>query len=103
MNSDFIFCPFCGSSDWITDKTRQYNDEMFISNKCAGCNNFGYAGTKDSLHEIHATMRPYKVVVDYEFEFTGIYALDNSTILYLEQLINFNWYKYEETLDKIKK
>jgi hypothetical protein len=103
MSNDYIFCPLCAGSEWITDKTRRYHDEIFIHNRCIDCKNFAYAGTNTKLLEVEAIMQPYKVIIDHEYDFTIITAMDGTTILHIKQVINFNWYKYEETLDKIKK
>lgn len=103
MSNEYIFCPLCGSCEWITDKTRRYYDEIFIHNRCINCKNFFYAGTNSKLFEIEAILNPYKVVIDYEHKFTLITTMDDTTILYIEQIINFNWYKREQALNKIKR
>lgn len=42
MNDYFIFCPFCGESSWLTEKSRTYEEGRLESHKCSDCKKFTY-------------------------------------------------------------
>lgn len=115
---DYIFCPFCGSNKWISDKSGGYNyKDRLESHKCSGCKNFTYcniikqekspAGLEifsKGRFSVVAKIRPYIISVFYEKGSTQFQDIDsNDVILVLNRVVTFNWYKNEELVDKIKK
>lgn len=118
MTVDFIFCPLCGATKWLTTKTRASAQGRLTDNKCSGCKKFTYTNvtclikhpiligiTQTVRYSIEATIEPYRIGVFYQEPIvTNIWDSDTSqNLLSLNQAVTFNWYKNDELLDKIKK
>ena len=118
MSTDFIFCPLCGASKWLTNKTRASALGRLTENKCSGCKNFTYTNvtclvkhqflvgiTQTVRHSVEAIIKPYKVCVFYQDPIgTSIWDSETyQTLLTLNSAVTFNWYKNEDLVDKIKK
>ena len=104
----YIFCPFCGSPKWITDTS-----SIRHWNQCADCKYFKYYNREVKLIAqgvsylikdcVIAAFEPYTVCVDYIKNTTDIYhTRKHSLMVTLPRAIEFNWYKQEELVDKIK-
>ncbi len=114
---DFIFCPFCGSIRWTTDKSGYAQKGRLERNTCAGCHKFHYVNHLEHTtsssgleifckkrYSVEATIDPYIIKVNYLEARTEFQDLDTyQVILTLDTAITFNWYKNEELVDKIKK
>lgn len=114
--NDYIFCPFCGNSKWITDKTGYdfVSQGKLTYNKCSGCKKFIYINltrkvdhpflkdiTEEVRFKLQAEIGDYYITVNYIDGYTEF--LENGKLaLKLNQVINFNWYKHTELLEKIK-
>lgn len=120
MSYEYIFCPFCGGSLWITDRTQRVTTSSggkITHNKCDSCKAFSYSNisvpvehpllfaiTESKRLQVTAWILPYKIIVNYLDNFTEFYELDGGKfILKINQAVNFDWYKNEELVEKIKK
>lgn len=117
MSYDFIFCPLCGGSKWLTDKTRSNIDGKLIQHKCADCKEFIYINhttafehpvlvglTKTVRYSIQVRIYDYIIVVNYHDNTTVFESYDSGDlILKLNVAVAFNWYKNEDLIEKIKK
>lgn len=113
---NYIFCPFCGSIKWTVDKSRETPEGQVHYHKCQDCKKFSYVnieiGTKSlsglhvferKPHHIVAEISSYKIVVYYSTNETTFENIETGdTVLTVKTAINFNWYKNEELIDKIK-
>ncbi len=118
MTVDFIFCPLCGATKWLTTKTRASTKGKLTDHTCSGCKNFTYTNVtcpvKHSVlvginqtvrHSVEVTIKPYLIAVYYQ-DPPATYINDSKTLerlVTLKSAVTFNWYKNEELLDKIKK
>jgi hypothetical protein len=118
MTVDFIFCPLCGATKWLTNKTRASAQGRLTEHRCSGCKNFTYTNvtclvkhavlvgiTQSVRHSIEATIKPYKIGVFYQEPIvTNIWDSETSQLLLsLNSAVTFNWYKNEELIEKVKK
>jgi len=123
MTVDFIFCPLCGASKWLTDKTGSCSTGKLTKYNCSGCKNFKYVNvtrlvkhsvlvgiTQTVRYSVEAVIKPYSVTVFYfsgingdEPGFTNIRSDTGELLVSIKSIITFNWYKDELLLDKIKK
>lgn len=113
---DFIFCPLCGGTKWITDPTGYADGGKLTYKKCTNCKKFTYINhtaivehaflvgvTHTSKYEIDATIDPYRIKVNYHKGFTQFLdAYSNKLVLEVQTAVNFNWYKNEALVKKIK-
>jgi hypothetical protein len=114
--NDYIFCPFCGATKWVTDKAMKTGQQHEVF-KCCGCKKFKYENVLNSIktpagfelfkkqrYMVEATIDPYFITVYYVQGVTNIQDSDSrALIVSLGQAVTFNWYKHEELIDKIKK
>lgn len=120
MTYDFIFCPLCGATKWLADKTLGDPRGKLTVHKCSGCKKFKYtnitvpvehpiftAVTQSIRYEVLADIAPYSIRVHHLDNFTEIYDHDarsaDNLIIKLEKAIPFNWYSDEDVIEKIKK
>lgn len=118
MNDDFIFCPLCGESSWLTDKSRTYDEARLESHKCSDCKKFTYTNIvkkaeselglffyHKTRHSIEAEVGEYLInTLCQDGGQTQIrYVNDWKIILTLNKVVGFNWYKSEEITLKVKK
>lgn len=117
MTTDYIFCPLCGATKWITDKTGYANKGKLTAHKCSGCKKFNYTNhtgiiehqvlvgvTQTTRYSVVADIETYRISVFYHANTTQFQDIDsNNVVLVLNSAVSFNWYKNEELIDKIKK
>lgn len=116
MNDDFIFCPFCGESSWLTEKFRNYEDGRLESYKCSNCKNFTYTNIIKPItskinqlynikYSIEAEVGDYLIHILYEDK--GQTQIKNRhswvIIITLNKIVHFNWYKIDDVISKVKK
>lgn len=115
---EYIFCPFCGSIKWITDKTGSSGKGQRLSyHKCSGCKKFTYTNvtvlidhpilvgvTHTQRYSVEAEIGNYKITVFYyDKSMTEFVDLDKrEVVLTINSPISFNWYKNDELISKIK-
>ena len=113
---DYIFCPFCGGIGWITDKTRSDGKGRLTYHKCASCKKFAYTNittlmdhpvlvgvTHTERYSVEAEISHYRIYVHYHINRTEFEDLDKfEVILTIDTAINFNWYKNDELVSKVK-
>lgn len=117
MTKDYIFCPFCGGIKWTTDKSGQTNHGQLESYECSDCKKFYYSNhiehTKSKetgieifskqRYKVEAKIESYTITVNYIKNTTLIeYTNGYGTVIELKHAVNFNWYKNEELMEKIK-
>lgn len=123
MSPDFIFCPFCGATKWIIDKTgapisilASFKGQL-EHHKCSGCKNFTYSNImehdkslagleyfKKIRYSVQAIIKPYEIDVSYVDKHTTLTEWETGKVLLkLNSAITFNWYKNEDLIEKIKK
>lgn len=116
MSCEYIFCPFCGSPEWISDKTGRYNSDPLEYYKCRLCKKFTYhvvmVKEKTPLGLEVFQRKIFSITVKIDKYMISVFYHNNSTqfqdeetrevILVLDQAVNFNWYKYEELIKKVK-
>lgn len=116
MSCGYYFCPFCANSNWTVDKSGSFHDKTLQYHRCQKCKKFTYNTyqvkevTEQGLEifqrkffSIIATVDEYIISVFYHNNSTQFQ--DESTrevILVLDQAIQFNWYKQDELIKKIK-
>lgn len=113
---DYIFCPFCGSVKWTTDKSGYAQEGRLEKHECSGCKKFTYTNhmqhTKSPAgleifekkrYSVVAHIDPYLITVNY-FDKTTIFESwsTGTLILSLGAAVTFNWYKNDDLLEKIK-
>jgi hypothetical protein len=117
MNEDYIFCPLCGGMKWLVDKTGTSHDGRLTFHECSSCKNFNYTNetvivkseiligvTNTSRLSVMADIFPYLISVYYKENKTEIMDTDSfKLLLRFNKVIQFNWYRSEEVIDKIKK
>jgi hypothetical protein len=119
MTTDYIFCPLCGATKWITDKTGSAHADKgrLTKHKCSSCKKFSYTNhsaliehnilvgiTQITRYSVVADIDPYRISVFYHANSTQFQDIDcNNVILILNSAVTFNWYKNEELIEKIKK
>lgn len=113
---NYIFCPFCGCSKWLSDKKGNYNGSNLEYYKCLGCKKFTYniiSVKKTSSQGLEYFDREiFSVVVWLGKYMISVFYHNNSTqfqdeesrevILVLDHAVKFNWYKEEELFKKVK-
>lgn len=113
MKQDYIFCPLCGASKWTTTKLHKTEEHY----KCSECEKFRYTNRiehatseggleyfQKKRYSIYAEVYPYTVSVYYYDNRTDFADADSQTIiLRLPRAIDFNWYRDEDLINKIKK
>lgn len=116
MINDYIFCPFCGEVEWISDKTGSCAKGRLSYYKCKGCKKFSYTNismlVKDTFlhgvtelkrYEVKAEVEPYLITIAYFANKTIISdAYSHQQIIELDKVIEFDWYKDDKILEKIK-
>jgi hypothetical protein len=118
MSQDYIFCPFCGGTKWITDKTKSAPGGKLTYHMCAGCKKFIYTDIttlidhpilvsiyQTTRYSVKATIDPYIIEVLYKQNITNFWDSDDPSklIMTVNSAVTFNWYKNEELIKKIKK
>ena len=116
MINDYIFCPFCGEAEWISDKTGSTKEGRLSYYKCKECKKFSYTNismlvkhnfligvTEIKRYEVKAEVYPYLVTIAYLANKTIITDADsNKQIIELDKALEFDWYRDEKILEKIK-
>jgi hypothetical protein len=117
MTDNYIFCPFCGTTNWSIDRSGSFNGNALEYYKCQDCKDFSYTNIIER-HEssiglkyysrnrfsVVSTIYPYIISIFYDKNSTQIQDYDShEVILVLDHCVNFNWYKNEELVDKIRK
>lgn len=116
-DGDYIFCPLCGASKWISDKTGSVENNKLSLYRCTACKKFQYTNitvpyTDTFLHAV-TQIRRYSVKAELEkYCITVLYAPENQTtirdaetfkeLIKLNKPIEFNWYRPEEVAEKVK-
>lgn len=117
QTEQYIFCPVCGSYNWVVDKSQDSIHGSLTGNKCGSCGKFNFielSVTEISpigLKIFYKTLYREEVTIDkYDIR---IYHVDNQTtiwddekgemILSLNHAVKFDWYREKNIIDKIKK
>ena len=115
--NDYIFCPFCGATKWVTDKTQATAKGKLTFHRCSSCKKFSYTNittlidhpilvgiTQTTRYSVEAEISHYKILVSYYKDETEFEDTDKrEVILTVNSAVQFNWYKNEELISKIKK
>lgn len=117
--TNYIFCPRCGSSMWIVDKTKRAEGGSLSFYQCGDCHDFGYTehckiaefqdnnnfDPQPTLYDVRMMVGDYKVIV-WLFREATLFMnrkINNTVILSINRIIDFDWYATEEDLlNKIK-
>ncbi len=113
---DFIFCPFCGETEWVCEQIQQVAEGRLHEYKCKDCKKFNYTNIsyliKDTIlhavtglkkYNLRVEVYPYLVDVAYLTNKTTITDADtHREILTINKVLDLNWYREEEIREKLK-
>ncbi len=116
MIEDYIFCPLCGGVDWTSDKTGTTKEARLTWYKCTACKKFSYTNatsivkntfligvTEVKRYAVKAEIEPYRINILHDVNETVIRdAYTSKEILTIAKALDFNWYRPEEVIEKIK-